>query len=433
MKTQKIQAKFAGLEKEYARLKKDFEKSAILHTENNNYLASDKEAFLAIWKRYMRLFEKIRKLVPKTRYRKYFLFIDYNKFVLRKYLLVFYFNMIIDTENIFWKHEAALRCIINDNTPKDYEYFSKYIYAPRFVRVINTPNLFLSAFRRKMKIEIHELLMSGKVEINNEHRLTADYHNLFHFMKYRYDKILYRIIRSVGLIIAKTRFTSRTEWRITDKNLKKYLKIARPWDIMLTRGNWNASNISIPWFWKHMSMYLGTWKYLKKNYKKKYTKDLLDDEHYLIEATSAGILIVSMNHISDLNDYLWVSRTTFSEKKIERAIKNSFHFIGSEYDFIFNFYSDKNLVCTELIMKSYAKANKDDEWIEIELQNIWSGLVFPPNNFIDLLSQEQGEKDTSVEPLFFIDSLEKKWENFISTPEKLLESRKRSRLSIFLK
>lgn len=433
MKIQKIQAKFVGLEKEYAKLKKDFEKSAILHTENNNYLASDKEAFLAIWKRYMRLFHKIRKLIPKTRYRKYFLYIDYNKFVLRKYLLVFYFNMIIDAESIFGEHEAALRCIINDHTAKDYEYFSKYIYAPRFVRVINTPNIFLSAFKHKMKIKIHELLISGKIETNNEHRLTADYHNLFHFMKYRYDKILYRIIRAVGLVIAKTRFTSRTEWRITDKNLKQYLKIAKPWDIMLTRGNWNASNISIPWFWKHMSLYLGTGKYLKKNYKKKYTKDLQDDEHYLIEATSDGILIVNMNHIAELNDYLWVSRTTFSDKKIKSAIQNSFWFIGSEYDFIFNFYSDRNLVCSELVMKSYAKQNPKDVGIEIQLQNIGSGLVFPPNNFMDVLVQEQNQEKPSIEAIFFIDSLEKKGENFISTPEKLLESRKRSRLSIFLK
>jgi hypothetical protein len=53
-----------------------------------------------------------------------------------------------------------------------------------------------------------------------------------------------------------------------------------------------------------MSLYLGTGKYLKKNYKKKYTKDLQDDEHYLIEATSDGILIVNMNHIAELNDYL---------------------------------------------------------------------------------------------------------------------------------
>ena len=53
-----------------------------------------------------------------------------------------------------------------------------------------------------------------------------------------------------------------------------------------------------------MSMYLGTGKYLKETFKKKYTKDLQDDEHYLIEATSDGILIRNMDHISDLNDYL---------------------------------------------------------------------------------------------------------------------------------
>ena len=60
MKIQKIYTKFASLEKEYAKLKKDFEKSAILHTENNTYLKSDKQAFLAIWKRYIRLFDTMK-------------------------------------------------------------------------------------------------------------------------------------------------------------------------------------------------------------------------------------------------------------------------------------------------------------------------------------------------------------------------------------
>jgi hypothetical protein len=84
-------------------------------------------------------------------------------------------------------------------------------------------------------------------------------------------------------------------------------------------------------------------------------------------------------------------------------------------------------------MKSYAKQNPKDVGIEIQLQNIGSGLVFPPNNFMDVLVQEQNQEKPSIEAIFFIDSLEKKGENFISTPEKLLESRKRSRLSIFLK
>ena len=40
------------------------------------------------------------------------------------------------------------------------------------------------------------------------------------------------------------------------------------------------------------------------------------------------------------------------------------------YDHIFNFHSDKNQVCSELVLKSYAKEFKWDEGIDIELENI---------------------------------------------------------------
>ncbi len=181
-----------------------------------------------------------------------------------------------------------------------------------------------------------------------------------------------------------------------------------------------------------MSMYLGTGKYLKKNYPKKYIKHLRESSHYIIEATGEGIQIVDFQSLVQKNDYLWVSRTTFPKEKIHRTIKNSFNYIGSQYDFIFNFYSDKKLVCSELVMKSYAKEFPDDYGIEIYLEHVGSWLVFPPNNFIKLLIDQHGKKKAYLKPVIFIDSKEKTWENFIATQKDFLNSWKRSRLSIGL-
>ena len=47
------------------------------------------------------------------------------------------------------------------------------------------------------------------------------------------------------------------------QQLTKQLK---PGDILLTRGNWNATNLSIPGFWKHMAMYIGTGEYVLDHY-----------------------------------------------------------------------------------------------------------------------------------------------------------------------
>ena len=432
MKTKKYLQNILDHQKKYKLLRKKLKNHNLLKTQEAHYLKSDKEDFLELWKDFSHFFHWLQRNIKHLKIRKYFLMYNYNAFILKKHYLVFYFNVIMEMEDIFWDHDDFIRNLLSDNTKKDFSYYAKYIYKPRHITVINTPNVFLKSFETKVSKEVFKLLKPWVIETANHLRLLADYNNLFYYLKYNYDRLMYRVVKKIGTIIAHTKFSNRKKWYITQKNKDKYLECANPWDILLTRWNWNASNIGIPWFWKHMSMYIGTWKYLKKHFPKNYTKDLKSTTHYIIEATWEGVLLKSINEIITTNDYLWVSRTTFSGEKIRRAIGNSFRYIGSQYDFIFNFYSDKNLVCSELIMKSYAKEFKDDEWITIQLEHIWSGLVFPPNNFVKLLHDESMKKKPTVEPFLFIDSLEKTWKNFIATNTDFLESRKRSRFSFGL-
>lgn len=180
-----------------------------------------------------------------------------------------------------------------------------------------------------------------------------------------------------------------------------------------------------------MSMYVGTWKFLKKNFK---NLDNIDENvHYFIEATWEGIQIKNIELLVEHNDYLWVSRTVFKKEKIKRVLESVFKNIWKDYDFLFNFWSDNKLVCSELIMKSYIKEWRGDEWIDIKLEEIWWNFTFPPNNFIKILSSESKKKKSKISPIFFIDSIEKKQHNFVENPEKLLETQKRWRLTFFLK
>ena len=430
--TRKYLKKIKIHEKNYEHLKQKLKNHSILQTQDDHYLKTDKEDFLLLWKEFFELFDSLQNDIKKLKIRKYFLAYNYNNYVLKKYYLVFYFNIIMEIEAIFSEHDTFIRNLLADNYEKDFWYYSKYIYKPRCVAVINTPNIFLKAFEDKLSKDVNKLLEPWVIEVHNDIRLTADYNNLFFYFRYRYDKVMYYIIKKVWWVIAVTKFSRREKWYITQENLDVYLKVAKPWDIFLTRGNWNASNIWIPGFWKHMSMYIGTGKYLKKHHSHKHTSELKDNVQYIIEATGEGIKIVELDHIITKNDYLGISRTTFKKEKIERAIQNSFQYIWRNYDFIFNFYSDKNMVCSELIMKSYAKEYETDEGIEISLEHVWSWLVFPPNNFINLVFSESQKKHPTVKPFFFIDSKEKTGENFLATYEDLLESRKRARFSFGL-
>ena len=180
-----------------------------------------------------------------------------------------------------------------------------------------------------------------------------------------------------------------------------------------------------------MSMYIGTGEYLMKNYWKDYNfvNDLEKKKHYIIEATWAGVLIVQIEDFVAHNDYLAISRTNFSKSKIIASIWKAFSYYWVWYDHIFNFYSEKSVVCSELVLKSYWARDSDDSSIELHLEKIWVSLTYPPNNFVWEVFNEQSWLDF----VMFIDSIEKTWENFISTKKQFKKSWERSRFSFMLK
>jgi hypothetical protein len=177
-------------------------------------------------------------------------------------------------------------------------------------------------------------------------------------------------------------------------------------------------------------LYIGTGEYLKQTFD---IKDLNKHNHYVIEATWEGIDIRNISEIIAHTDYLWVSRSIFSEDKIKRVIAKALSYRWKTYDYIFHFYSETSVVCSELVLKSYLPESEVDQGLHISLEHIAGSLTFPPNNFVWLLQEESLKKVPLIQPVFFIDSIEKTGENYISKPEQLLETGVRSRWSFFQK
>lgn len=189
-----------------------------------------------------------------------------------------------------------------------------------------------------------------------------------------------------------------------------------------------------------MSMYLWTWEYLKNIFLQKFNKksekkiikfieNLENNKHYIIEATWDWVKIKTIEDFIFNNDYLWVSRTIFSKQKITKVLEKAISYFWIPYDYAFNFYSNTNVVCSELILKSYAKENKEDEWLKLKLKKGRLILTYPPNNLVE----EIFKKKSDLKFIFFIDSIDKTWENFISIKQDFRESWKRSRFSFLLK
>ena len=419
-----------SIEKKYEKLDKKFKKLNILETKNNLYLEKDKWELLFLWEKYIIFFKKLKKLIKKNKYRTFFFKINYENMIIRRYLLIFYFNCLVDLVNNFWKHEEFIRILLSENFKYDFGKISKFIYRPNFINLINTPVIFLKIFKEKIDKKYFFMLKKEKNNIWKNKRFLTDYRNFYYYYKRRIYKVLFFISEKLGTFISAVRFSSRKKWLLKKKNLQKYLDIAKSGDIFLSRWNWNASNITIPWFWKHMSMYLWNWKFLKEKFWKKYDflKILKDDFHYVIEATWEWVEIIRIEKFIKHNDYLWISRTTFNEKKTLQSLEKAIWFYWVPYDFIFNFYSETNVVCSELILKSYSKLEKDDEWLTVKLEKIKWSLTYPPNNFVEKIAS-----DKNLKFIMFLDSIEKTWENFISNEKEFLKSEKRSRFSFMLK
>ena len=410
------------LENNYEKLNKNFLKLKILETNNFAYNTKDKLELLLLWKKYIIFFKKLKKIIQNNKYRKFFFIINYEKMIIKRYLLIFYFNILVDLVKNFWKHEEFIRIFLSEHYKYDFDNIVQYIYKPNFINLINTPVIFIEIFKTQIDKKYYIMLKKEKNNIWKNRRFLTNYRNFYFYFKKRVYKIIFYISKIFGTFISKISFSTRKIWLIKNKNIDKYLSIAKPWDIFLTRMNWQATNITIPGFWKHMSMYLWTWKFLKKNYLKQYSflNLLKDDFHYIIESTAEWVEIYRIEKFIKNQDYLAVSRTLFSENKIRKVIKKALWFYQIPYDFIFNFYWNNNLVCSELILKSYSKDFENDEWLTIKLDKLKWALIYSPNKFVKKIC-----KDKKLELIMFIDSIEKTWENFISNEKEFFKSDKR--------
>jgi len=429
-KDDSILEEIRNLELRYEKLNKKFKKLNILKTKKYYYNEKDKSDFLFLWEKYIDFFKKLKKLIKQNKYRRFFFIINYEKMVIRRYLLIFYINCLIDLVNNFWKHEEFLRILLSEKYRFDFNRIANYIYKPNFINLLNTPVIFIKIFKEKIDKKYYFMLIKEQKHILENKRVLTDYRNFYYYIKKIFYKVLFFFSEKIWKFISKIKFSTRKKWLIKKKNIEEYLKIAKPWDIFLSRWNWEASNIAIPWFWKHMSMYLWTWKFLKKQFLEKYSflKVMDNNSHYIIEATWEWVEISKIEDFISHNDYLWISRTIFSDDKINRSLEKAIWYFWTPYDFIFNFYSNTNVICSELVLKSYSKDFKNDEWLSIKLEKFRLSLIYPPNNFVKKI-----KLDKKLKFVMFIDSIEKTWKNFISDEKEFYNSTKRSRFSLMLK
>jgi len=193
---------------------------------------------------------------------------------------------------------------------------------------------------------------------------------------------------------------------ITEKDLDILYKQLLPGDIFLQRRKWHLTNVGIPGFWTHAAFYIGTSNDLEHYFSDiisvealrsliaeanpEFYKDYYADGNLaVIEALRDGVILNSL-YKSASADYLAVLRVNLSKKEKLYSILKAISFYGKPYDYNFDFVTDNELVCSELVFKSY-RLKDDFKGVPFELELNSGRLMLSPNNIAKQFSWNLGD------------------------------------------
>ncbi|MBU1013681.1 MAG: hypothetical protein KKG99_11805 [Bacteroidetes bacterium] len=172
---------------------------------------------------------------------------------------------------------------------------------------------------------------------------------------------------------------------ISKIELKRLRNLIRPGDIFLNRSDYYISNIGIPGFWTHAGFYIGTTKEREELFNNDIAcadwvktcgvpsgnlEDLLQhkfdliyeanrdkrNEKNIIEAKSEGVILSSFTEGAQ-KDGIVVLRPIISKREVAEAIYKTFGFVSKPYDYNFDFSTDTEIACTELVYRAYENSN----------------------------------------------------------------------------
>jgi len=230
-------------------------------------------------------------------------------------------------------------------------------------------------------------------------------------------KALFPLQKNIAVQMSCIR-TARRDYLITPEILGRYRGRLEPGDILVQRRNWHMTNIGIPGFWPHTALYVGTLSELEAYFAElgfqplETIKALYPEVFQTLEETDAdgfpncviesirpGVVFQSLE-TSAKCDYLGVIRPNLSKAEKFKALLAAFSHFGKPYDLNFDFATDNELVCSELVYKAYKACGK----LPFEPEIVSGRLLLPPNRMVEQAIDNLGDRFSFV---LFLDAKEK--------------------------
>ena len=224
-------------------------------------------------------------------------------------------------------------------------------------------------------------------------------------------QLVFPVQKGISEWMGQTRVASGEKFLMSAEQIAALRPRLHPGDILLERREWYLSNIGLPGFWPHAALYVGdaeersayfdtpeihAWlktqgiadgrfeTLLQTRYPKAYASSLQPDEAgampRVVEAVGKGVVFTSLEH-SAAADSVAALRPRLSKLDIAQALLKAFAYFGRPYDFDFDFRTDGQLVCTELVFKSY-RPEKGRQGLEWPLSVIAGRPVLTANNIV---------------------------------------------------
>jgi hypothetical protein len=210
--------------------------------------------------------------------------------------------------------------------------------------------------------------------------LALTQHYLFDHFRHAFSVVLSGISYSLGEVI------SAIEWGDGGKLKNEHdvkIKIHRnlqPLDIIFEKKTFRLADYTIPGYWGHNAIWLGTKQQLIDNGLWD-TKEIapfqlqIEHGHSILEMRKSGIKFSNLDQWMDLDHFAHARLSTLKEKSTSEILEiyNSLaEKLNSEYDYLFNADTTARITCSELIYLSYG----DFEW---PYENILGRPVITPN------------------------------------------------------
>jgi hypothetical protein len=249
---------------------------------------------------------------------------------------------------------------------------------------------------------------------------------------------------------------------ISEEQIHQLQRKLRPGDILLQRREWYATNVGIPGFWTHAALYIGTpdertrffsdsgltsWfaglggnddtldSVLQARYPEQYQLSVTPQESNhpprIIEAIAEGVSFTSLEH-SAAADSIVVMRPNLPRKNIAQAIIRAFQYSGRPYDFNFDFRTDSQLVCSELIYKVYEPSG-ESAGLSLPLSMVLDRPILSPNEIARIFAEEYGKDGQQFTMVAFLDGNEKEQKAVETDVQDFRESWKRPKWYIWVR